>query len=583
MKTIYKLSGLLLAVTLTASCSKDIMTGINTDKTKPTELDPNSQLTTALLQTYGDFGMMDTYRCYITGFTQHLAGGWNVSNYAGSVYADNDMMRAIWDKLYPVAIKNLTDAISRTGEDNIYLNAVLRIHKVYLMSILTDTYGDIPCFESGAGYLGQNATPAYDTQKEIYYWFFDELEACITQLSEENSKAVTGDVTSLAGDRIAWMKYANSLRLRYAMRISDVEPAKAREEFEKALTAGCGYIATAADNAYVKHIDAPFTLYDGANDLDFRANALGEMLYGQDSDSPSFVCATFYEHLKRTSDPRLNRIARHYINNRRSSVKADDEWNVDVTDEVLAYQATPEGDLGPGKTYACLVGCAWWHNWVNAPSNDKIPKLQALVTLYPDGGFDQSNYPARMMRPFLSIKLEKAECPGILMTSAEVHLLCAEAIGKGWNVHGTVEDHYAAGVREAMQLLNDSYDIEKITESEINDYLAANPVGSTTAEQKEAINTQAWILHLMNPSEAWANLRRSDYPVLDDRSRYELWGDFQYDTDLTIPVRLKYPALEAKYNKENYDAAIERLGGKDDWHKRLWWDKNPGTVKPLFE
>lgn len=583
MKTIYKISGLLLAVTLTASCSKDIMTGINTDKTKPTELDPNSQLTTALLQTYGDFGMMDTYRCYITGFTQHLAGGWNVSNYAGSVYADNDMMRAIWDKLYPVAIKNLTDAISRTGEDNIYLNAVLRIHKVYLMSILTDTYGDIPCFESGTGYLGQNATPAYDTQKEIYYWFFDELEACITQLSEENGKAVTGDVTSLAGDRIAWMKYANSLRLRYAMRISDVEPAKAREEFEKALTAGCGYISTASDNAYVKHIDAPFTLYDGANDLDFRANALGEMLYGQDSDSPSFVCATFYEHMKRTSDPRLNRIARHYINNRRSSVKADDEWNVDVTDEVLAYQATPEGDLGPGKTYACLVGCAWWHNWVNAPSNDRIPKLQALVTLYPDGGFDQSNYPARMMRPFLSIKLEKAECPGILMTSAEVHLLCAEAIGKGWNVPGTVEEHYAAGVREAMQLLNDSYDIEKITESEINGYLAANPVGSTTAEQKEAINTQAWILHLMNPSEAWANLRRSDYPVLDDRSRYELWGDFQYDTDLTIPVRLKYPALEAKYNKENYDAAIERLGGKDDWHKRLWWDKNPGTVKPLFE
>ncbi len=69
------------------SCSDDTIERTNTDKTKVNELDPNAQLTTSLLQTYGDFSLMDTYRNYITGFTQYFAGGWNVTNYAGSVHS----------------------------------------------------------------------------------------------------------------------------------------------------------------------------------------------------------------------------------------------------------------------------------------------------------------------------------------------------------------------------------------------------------------------------------------------------------------------------------------------------------------
>ena len=50
------------------SCSDSMMESINTDKTKVDKLDPNAQLTTSLLQTYGDYSLMDTYRNYITGF-----------------------------------------------------------------------------------------------------------------------------------------------------------------------------------------------------------------------------------------------------------------------------------------------------------------------------------------------------------------------------------------------------------------------------------------------------------------------------------------------------------------------------------
>ena len=272
--------GLIAAMAFTLSaCSDSHMEEINTDETKVTNLDPNAQLTTSLLQTYGDFSLMDTYRNYITGFTQHFAGGWNVTNYAGAVHHEDDIARRIWDRYYEVAIKNLVDAIHKS-EDKANLNAALRIHRVFLLSVLADTYGDIPASEAGLGYISGISTPKYDTVEEIYNWFFEELSACEAQLGT-GSDRISGDVTSLGGEVAKWKKYANSLRMRYAMRISDVNPQKAQKEFEAAV--GAGYIASAADDAYIKYSDSPFTYYDGANDYDFRTNALGEIQIGRAS------------------------------------------------------------------------------------------------------------------------------------------------------------------------------------------------------------------------------------------------------------------------------------------------------------
>lgn len=553
------LSALTLGGTFT-SCSDNHMESVNTDDTKSPTINPNAQLTTALLQTYGDFGLMDTYRSYITGFTQYFAGGWNVSFYAGAVNPDNDQMRLIWDQYYSVGIKNLVDAI-HNSKDMPNTNAALRIHRVYLMSILTDTYGDIPCSEAGLGFIEGISNPKYDKQEDIYNWFFAELKDCVSQLGT-GSDRISGDVTSLNGDTDLWKKYANSLILRFAMRISDVNPALAQQEFEGVLASESGYIGNSNENAYVKYLDAPFTLYDGSRELDFRANALSEILYGQDPTSPTFVCSTLYNMLKDNNDPRLLKICRNYINTTRSETKP--EGCFDVTDNMVAWE-----NAGGTGVQANDPGAAWWDQWPTVPATSEIPTLQQLVNNYPDKGYDQSNYPARMTRPFLALAFEQPNCPGILITSAEVEFLLAEAATKGWAVQGDAESHYEAGIRAAMQLLNDCYDIVgKISETDINDYIAANPLGDNPKEQ---INKEAYILHLTNPAEAWANLRRSDYPVLQDRAKF---GNFTYTCvdGFKTPVRLKYPNLEAKYNSVNYKEAIERLGGTDDWHKRMWWD-----------
>lgn len=554
------------------SCSDDTLSNINTDKTKVSNLDPNAQLTTALLQTYGDFSLMDTYRNYITGFTQHFAGGWNVTNYAGSNFAEDDISRRIWDRYYEISIKNLVDAIHQS-EDKPNLNAALRIHRVYLTAVLADIYGDVPASEAGLGYIAGISTPKYDTVEELYNWFFEELTACEALLGTGTDN-ISGDVTSMGGDVAQWKKYANALRMRYAMRISDVNPQKAQDEFEKAVAAGA--ISSAADDAYIKYSDSPYTYYDGANDYDFRTNALSEILYGQDATSPTFVSSTLFYQMQRTADPRLYRICRHYYNIKRSQVKPDKEENIDLTDEVLAYFERTQTGEEP-----CNPGAAWYSDWMNVPATSELPTLQKKADMDANT-YDNSDFRARTMRPQLNIDFEMPNTPGDLMSYAEVEFLLAEAKTKGWNVSGDAESHYEAGVRASMQLLNNHYlTSNKISDDEINAFIANNPLGENP---KETINTQAWILHMMNPSEAWANMRRSDYPAILDRTRLGIFTNgFTYtDADMTMPNRLRYPELEGQYNSANYKAAIERMGGTDNWHSKLYWDKNNINVQAEF-
>lgn len=594
MKKIYIVLFTLLATGITlTSCSDKLMDELNTDDTKAAVIDPNTQLTTALLQTYGDFQVMDTYRNYITGFTQYFAGAWNVTNFAGSNNHD-ETIESLWNRFYTIGIKNLVDGIDKS-EDLPNVNAALRITKVYMISILTDAYGDVPCSEAGLGYLKSIATPRYDTQEEIYDYFFEELAECVAQLGT-GSDRISGDVTSLGGNIAAWKKFANSLRMRYAMRISDINPVKAKAEFEKAINAEGGYITSDAYDTYVKYIDVPFTFDEGAKKLDFRANALSGTLYGQKADSPTMICASLFDMMRNMEDPRLYRICRHYDNLKRSNSKPD-ELTVDLTDEFIAYLQNKGKD-----DYACKIGDAWYEPWpsnipemVAIPTSFKEPedpaldffkKIRELDEAYPDAGFfkDGVNDNVRMMFPWLSIEFERSYRPGFLITSAEVHFLLAEAISKGWTAPGNMKTHFEEGIKDAMQMLNTHYlpDDQQIADAEISTYIlkVANS-GALDENPRNAINTQAWILHLMNPSEGWANLRRADYPVLVDRSKREKYtSQFVYpDPDMSTPDRLLYPNLEGQYNKASFLEALDRMGGTDDWHQRVWWDVKHGNFE----
>ncbi len=535
------------------SCSDEYMESMNTDTSKAETIDPNAQLTTAILQTYGDLEMVQTYRSYLYAFTQQLMGCWNTTNYGGRHTLDNNEMSHIWKTFYPVAIKNLVDAESRTAgdEEKVNINAAISIYKIYLMSVLTDIYGDIPYSEAGRGYIDGISTPQYDTQESIYYNFFTELKTA-TMLMNAGKDKITGDVI-FKGDVSKWIKLGNSLRLRYAMRISDVEPEKAQKEFEDVLSGNCDIINDINENALITYIDKAFS-FGQESYTDYRGNALSQLLFGNDpANNPGYLCSTFFNELYNSNDPRTFRIGRFYYDGLMSSTSSDNR--VDLTQEMIDKNITFQ-PRDPGA-----------YSWEPWPAGYESDILKTMSENNPSINYSLD----RETEPKLASNFLKGDNPGVIMTSAEVKFLLAEAKLKGWNVEGDVYELYKSGVREAMDFLTYNYKCEEITDEEFDKYMAENGIGYTNEQKKESINKQAWILHFTNPTECWANLRRSGYPRLKSPEEYG-YGQFLTGGN-DIPVRLCYPVLESSYNKDNYQKALDRMGGENSWHTPVWWDK----------
>ena len=537
-----------------ASCSDEYMENMNTDPSKAATIDPNAQLTTAQLQTYGDLSMMEIYRNYLYAFTQQLMGCWNTTNYGGRHTLDNNEMSRIWTSFYTQSLKNIIDAQYRTAEDaeKVNINSVLRIYRVYLMSIITDTYGDAPFSEAGLGFLEGKFNPKYDKQEDIYNAFFLELEDAVNKIDPTKDK-VTGDLI-YAGDVTKWQQLANSLRLRFAMRISNVNPTKAQTEFENALAANGGVITDASSDALIKYMTIAFSFGQEAYS-DYRGNSLSQLLFGNDpANNPSYLCSTFFNQLYNSGDPRTFKISRCYYDGLMSATSPDNR--VDITQEMIE-KGIAFSPRDPGA-YS-------WEPWPTGYDSDICAELavnnpSVTATM------------AREVEPKLANNFLKSDNPGVVMTSAEVKFLMAEATVKKWNVGSALaEDLYKQGVRAAMDFLTDNYGCTATTDAEFDTFIQdKGAFGHTDNQKLEAINTQAWILHFTNPAECWANVRRSGYPKLKSPAEY---GFGQYLTGGTeIPVRLCYPVLESSYNKKSYNEAIERMGGTDNWHSLLWWD-----------
>ena len=537
-----------------ASCSDEYMENMNTDPSKAATIAPNAQLTTAQLQTYGDLSMMEIYRNYHYAFTQQLMGCWNTTNYGGRHTLDNNEMSRIWTSFYTQSLKNIIDAQYRTAEDaeKVNINSVLRIYRVYLMSIITDTYGDAPFSEAGLGFLEGKFNPKYDKQEDIYNAFFLELEDAVNKIDPTKDK-VTGDLI-YAGDVTKWQQLANSLRLRFAMRISNVNPTKAQTEFENALAANGGVITDASSDALIKYMTIAFSFGQEAYS-DYRGNSLSQLLFGNDpANNPSYLCSTFFNQLYNSGDPRTFKISRCYYDGLMSATSPDNR--VDITQEMIE-KGIAFSPRDPGA-YS-------WEPWPTGYDSDICAELavnnpSVTATM------------AREVEPKLANNFLKSDNPGVVMTSAEVKFLMAEATVKKWNVGSALaEDLYKQGVRAAMDFLTDNYGCTATTDAEFDTFIQdKGAFGHTDNQKLEAINTQAWILHFTNPAECWANVRRSGYPKLKSPAEY---GFGQYLTGGTeIPVRLCYPVLESSYNKKSYNEAIERMGGTDNWHSLLWWD-----------
>lgn len=155
------------------------------------------------------------------------------------------------------------------------------------------------------------------------------------------------------------------------------------------------------------------------------------------------------------------------------------------------------------------------------------------------------------------------DAPLFFQTYAEVEFMLAEAAERWGLAGGNVESHYKKGVTAAMQYLSIYGHGVNITQTQIDNYLIANPF--VPADALKMINEQYWVATFGNGIETFSNWRRSGYPALVPHNvATPLNGG-------VIIRRLPYPGSEKLNNPDKVAEAISRQG--DEMTDRMWWDK----------
>jgi len=493
---------LITGVSILAGCDKGL-SDLNINKVDPTALDPQFVMNNAvILTTYPDnfstLGML----CYnfpivqqiVTPFGSSLSGGnYNIFN-AGNT-------GLVWTNFYQFVLKQNLDVINKTKSipalSNLYNEA--RIWKAHAFMILTDTYGDVPYFEGGQGFINTIIKPKYDRQELIYKDILKELDEASAAL--DATKGTTASDILYGGNITSWKRLGYSLLLRAAMRLSKVAPDVAKTYVTKAIAGGL--MQSNKDNSVIRHT----SLYNNWIAVHLTAREKANF----------YLAKPFLDFLKNKNDPRLVSI----------SVRA-------VGALSGAEQTASRTTSDPSKQIGMPMG-------FDDVSIKNTFSANGVASLY---DYSQVN-----LKTIL-----KTDAPEYHVTYGETQLLLAEAVVRGWT-NGDAALLFKSGIESHMRQMAEYDPAAAISETDITTYTTANPLVAATA--LEQINTQYWVASFMNGSETWANFRRSGYPALA-KNPYpgsEITGNFIR--------RMPYPDGETITNLENLNAAIAVQGKND--------------------
>ncbi|MEM7656139.1 MAG: SusD/RagB family nutrient-binding outer membrane lipoprotein [Bacteroidota bacterium] len=288
MKFIHQLKLVLLAgvVLIGASSCDNGFTELNVNPTQAAEMDPAFQLTRVeVTMSNSRYEYWRAQFIYTSCIIQHNASIF--SYWSGDKYNLIDSYSsALWDRTWGREVKNLVDLMERTKEDpdQVNYNAAATVLWVYVMARMTDLYGDMPYSEAGRGFIDGILFPAYDSQADIY----NDMLAKLAEASGkfDASKAMTGDVL-LGNDVAKWQKFANSLRLRLGMRLSEVDAGKAETEVRAAIAGGV-----------MESNDDEVVMFHSS----LEQNGNSQVMQADDNFRLS---ETLINHLQATGDPRM--------------------------------------------------------------------------------------------------------------------------------------------------------------------------------------------------------------------------------------------------------------------------------------
>jgi hypothetical protein len=290
-------------IALYAACSlvllacTENLSDINTSPTRATSIDPNLLLGNCELRLAGEslqgFSVQyGTLSCAV----QHLTPVFS-TEFDTYTPPPNSVDRDVWQFLY-IGFYNMHSPLRIAQEilnftdgkpELVNVRSAARILRVVQMQRITDLFGDVPYFEAGKGSIpASSLTPKYDTQEAIYTDMLKELKEAAAAF-DASKQAMSNDAL-YQGDLERWKRFANTLRLRLAMRISNAAPMLARTNAEEAIRGGV--LRGNADNAYTEFVAGSF----------WYRNTLSPNVVTEDLFTLS---ETLVERMKSMNDPRL--------------------------------------------------------------------------------------------------------------------------------------------------------------------------------------------------------------------------------------------------------------------------------------
>ena len=435
-----------------------------------------------------------------------LVDGWNVwalnpaySSSVGSV-------------MNPISNVEVT---TKTAAPDLY--AMAKIIKVEAMHRVSDIFG--PIMYSKYKVRAEDGGYDYDTQQEAYNNFFKDLNEAITILTSLRTAKSTptfGNADLVYGGSYEkWLQFANSLRLRLALRIVKADAAKAKAEGEAALAHPAGLLSKAEDN---------FSINIGAttHPLNTINNAWADIRMGAPMESI----------LKGYKDPRLPK------------------YFVPATDAAVAgqYKGIRNGiDIDAKSRYQGYSALITFPSKIQLMSAAEVWFLKAEAALrgWTGSGTAKDNYESGIKTSFTQYTLDSVDKYINDATNKPAPYTDPKAITAGQN-----------------DISTGSPWLSTITIKWED--------GDAFEKKLERIITQKWITVYPDGQEAWSEFRRTGYPKLFPVVINNSGGKVSTTTFIR---RVNIPPDEYLTNPQGAKRAAATLGGPDNGGTRLWWDK----------
>lgn len=546
-RLIIKSLGLIIAIITMSSCEDFV--DINRSPATISEVDPETFLYEVELCSATGSEWYDAYACKLR-WVQYCANIWGYSTTNFTYFTDG-----IGSGVY----NDYIDAGSYMKHMEYYVNenmpeqadkykAVIEMARILFIFkglYATDMHGSLiysEGFSLRSG--GDNNTPKYDTQEELFTKWDSELKNSISILqSATNQIDISGYDQVYGGDQSKWVKAANALRLRIALRWLKRDPEKAKSIAAEVLS---GSIFSSTDDSFILYMD-----YKQGQGHDYQS--IGDM------DRASIP---FMRYLNKYNDPR-----------RRIFFKP----NNCTPENIALYNETHQDDPIP-TTVTRWEGGTVSYDYrttdVGYKTRDNLNGLSMRVMCSPQVrlwyGADNSGS-AGQWYP--------------LITYADFCLMASEFVLDGVSSDKSAKEWYEEGLRASLKQWSEigAYcaveNYEAITDEEINTFLAQEGIAWDESIAKEQIYCQFWVESFKNNNEGWCNWRRTGYP--NETSTIVTFDPVMVNGEKQRVPRRKqfsYP-LEGSTNYENVVESIQTMasdpefGDIDDEFGRFWWDK----------